>query len=438
MANIVLIGGQWGDEGKGKVVDLLAPRFDIVARYSGGPNAGHTVRRGEARYALRHIPSGILTSRVTCIIGNGVVIDPGSLLDEIQALAKSDVSVEGRLWVSNRAHVILQPYVDWEARREESIASPKIGTTRRGVGPAYTGKIARSGLRIADLYDPEALAGRVASALSLFSNGTALGVPGERARALDDVVAACRDHAVALRSYVTDTARLLEDRMRGGARVLFEGAQGTMLDVDHGTYPFVTSSNSTAGGACTGLGVGPTGIDGVLGVFKSYGTRVGEGPFPTEDKGPAGEMIRERGHEYGTVTGRPRRCGWFDAVAARYAVRLNGMDSVALTLLDVLDSFEEIRVCTAYRHRGEEIRDFPAEPWVLSACEPVFVKLAGWNRDTSGCRDWDSLPGAARDYVHAIEDLIECDIDLISVGPTPESSILREVSKLSAWLEGDQ
>jgi len=425
MANIVLIGGQWGDEGKGKVVDLLTPHFDIVARYSGGPNAGHTVRRGETKYALRHIPSGILAPRVTCVIGNGVVIDPASLLDEIQSLRESGVAVDGRLFISNRAHVILPGYVDWETRREESETGRKIGTTRRGVGPAYTAKIARSGLRVADLYDRAGLASRLASAMEFF--GETLSSPGETA-------ALCARHADALAPYIADTGRMIDARIKSGARVLFEGAQGTMLDIDHGTYPFVTSSNSTAGGACAGTGIGPTAIDGVLGIFKAYGTRVGEGPFPTEDLGPLGDRIRERGREYGTVTGRPRRCGWFDAVAARYAVRVSGIDSAALTLLDVLDAFEEIRICTGYRHKGGVLDDVPAESMALQACEPEYLTVKGWQQDTTGCRTWEDLPGAAQDYIRTLEDLLEADIDLVSVGPTPECSIIREVSKLSAWL----
>ena len=437
MANIVLIGGQWGDEGKGKVVDLLTARFDIVARYSGGPNAGHTVRRGDRKYALRHIPSGILTPGVACIIGNGVVIDPASLLQEIEALAGSGVDVTGRLWVSNRAHVILPAYVEWETRREETSAS-KIGTTRRGVGPAYAGKIIRTGIRVIDLYQSDLLPARIAAAAGLFVDAAGVGPAGDGSppkAAIERMVSSCLDQARAMKPFVTDTVRLLDDRIRDGANALFEGAQGTMLDIDHGTYPYVTSSNSSAGGACTGLGVSPTRIDGVFGIFKAYSTRVGEGPFPTEDKTSAGEMLRERGHEYGTVTGRPRRCGWFDAVAAKYAARINGMDSAALTLLDVLDSFEEILVCTGYRYKGETLRDFPVEPWIFSACEPIYSNVRGWRRGTTGCRTVEGLPQEALDYVKLIEDLVEVDIDLISVGPTPESSIVREVSKLSAWIE---
>ena len=436
MANIILIGGQWGDEGKGKVVDLLTPRFDIVGRYSGGPNAGHTVRRGEKKYALRHIPSGILTKAVTCIIGNGVVIDPASLLAEIEFLTGCGVATQGRLWISNRAHVILPPYIAWETRREEGDTGAKIGTTRRGVGPAYTGKIVRTGVRVVDLYHPETLAAKLTAAIGLFDpDGTLRSSGGETTSGeVSRLLSLCADHAKALKPFVTDTVELLNGKIAEGARVLFEGAQGTMLDIDHGSYPYVTSSNSTAGGACTGLGVSPTAIDGVLGIFKAYSTRVGEGPFPTEDRGDAGELIRKRGQEYGTVTGRPRRCGWFDAVAARYAARINGMDCAALTLLDVLDAFDELNVCTGYRHGNSVLTEFPVEPWILSAATPVYTKVAGWKRDTTGCRDLQDLPQRASDYIKLIEDLTEVDIDLVSVGPTPEGSIVREVSKLSAWL----
>ena len=438
MSNVVLVGGQWGDEGKGKVVDLIAPRFQVVARFAGGPNAGHTVRRGNEKFALRHIPSGVLSPDVTCVIGNGVVIHPDSLLEEIRALSSRGIGLQGRFFISDRAHLILPAYLEWEKNREEAAGTVHIGTTRRGVGPAYAAKFSRTGLRVTDLYDTARLRANLAGAVGFFyvlDDGTR-GVPPARSseQDLDAALELCTAHARALRPYVADTSRLIDERIRAGASILFEGAQGTLLDIDHGTYPFVTSSSATAGGACTGLGVGPTRIDGVLGIFKAYCTRVGEGPFPTEERGPAGDLIRERGHEYGTVTGRPRRCGWFDAVAAAYAVRVSGMDSAALTLLDVLDDFDEIRICTGYTHKGELLKVFPSEPWVFAACEPVYTSLEGWKTPTTGCRSFDDLPAAAAAYVRTIEDLIECDIDLVSVGPGPESSLMREVSKLASWL----
>jgi adenylosuccinate synthase len=420
VANIVVVGGQWGDEGKGKVVDFLTSRFNIVVRYSGGPNAGHTVRRGEKKFALHHLPSGILTEGVLCVIGNGTVIDPASLVAEIRALESQGITIKGRLSISSRAHVILPAHVRREKELEEARGEGRIGTTMKGVGPAYESKAARTGVRMVDLLDPSALRRALRSA-----------IPEPE---VESNAAALEEFSVALKEYVTDTSRLLAERMEDGTRVLFEGAQGALLDVDHGTYPFVTSSSSVAGGACTGAGVSPTRIDGVLGVFKAYATRVGGGPFPSEDRGDKGEKLRTRGNEYGTTTGRPRRCGWFDAVMARYSVRINGIDSAAMTLLDVLDGFDEIPVCTAYRYKGDRIRQFPTEPWVLEAVEPEFTVMKGWRSDTRECRSFEDLPHQAQEYVRSIEDAIECDIDMISVGPEPERSATREVSKLATWL----
>ncbi len=421
MANIVIVGGQWGDEGKGKIVDVLASRFDIVARYGGGPNAGHTVRRGDKKFALHHIPSGILTEKVHAVIGNGAVIDPAGLVDEIRGLTAEGVRTEGRLTISGRAHVILPAYVEAERRSEEARGEDRIGTTLRGVGPAYESKAARTGVRMVDLLEDGALRRAVEGAVGRESAPATLEALAPSARAL--------------RPYIRETSQWLTDRLESGASVLFEGAQGTLLDLDHGSYPFVTSSSTVAGGACTGTGVSPAWIDGVLGVFKAYATRVGSGPFPSEETGVRGGILRDRGREYGTTTGRPRRCGWFDAVAARYAVRVNGMDSAALTLLDVLDSFPEIPVCTGYRFKGEILREIPQEPWVLAGIEPVFEVAKGWRTATDACRSFEDLPSLARDYVHKIEDAIECDVDMVSVGPEPEQVAVRGVSKLSAWFD---
>ncbi len=432
MANIIIVGGQWGDEGKGKVVDLLTKHFDVVARYAGGPNAGHTVRRGKIRHKLSHVPSGILTPGVTCIVGNGVVIHPDLLLEEMARLTDSGISLAGRLWLSGHAHLILSPYLEWEAAREG--AGRPIGTTKRGVGPTYAAKAVRTGVRLVDLYDAETLEAKLKVATGLFSDGV-LRAGGGDSNGIEALMEACVNHAKALKPFIADTCLLLDQKMKAGGRVLFEGAQGTMLDIDHGTYPYVTSSNSTSGGACTGLGVSPVRVDGVLGIFKAYTTRVGEGPFATEEPGETGALIRERGHEFGTVTGRPRRCGWFDAVAARYAALINGMDSAALTLIDVLDAFEEIQYCTAYRYKGRLLAEFPAEPWILSSVEPVYTTIKGWMRDTTHSRSWDDLPQQAIDYIKRLEDHVECDFDLVSVGPGPEQTILREVSKLSAWID---
>ncbi|HXI02116.1 MAG TPA: adenylosuccinate synthase [Candidatus Saccharimonadales bacterium] len=421
MANIVLVGGQWGDEGKGKIVDVLAPRFDIVARYAGGPNAGHTVRRGDRKFALHLVPSGILTPGVEAVIGNGAVINPGGLIEEIRSLESEGIQVRGRLRISGFAHVILPCHLEMDRSLEEARGEGKIGTTLRGVGPAYRSKVTRSGVRMVDLLDAEALRRALESA-----------VPPEQVESHHAVL---MDAAELLRPYIQETAQWLAGRIESGASVLFEGAQGTLLDIDHGSYPFVTSSNSVAGGACTGTGVSPTSIDGVLGVFKAYGTRVGKGPFPTEQDDEKGDLLRERGHEYGTTTGRPRRCGWFDAVLARYSVRLNGMDSAALTLLDVLDTFAEIPVCTGYRYKGEVLREMPLEPWVLEKVEPRYQVAKGWMTPTTECRSMEDLPAGARDYVRLLEDSIECDVDVISVGAGPEQVVTRKISKLNAWID---
>jgi adenylosuccinate synthase len=420
MSNIVLVGGQWGDEGKGKIVDLLSPQFDVVARFAGGPNAGHTVRRGEKKFALHHVPSGILHDKPVCVIGNGTVVDMATLSKEIEILEAEGIKVRSRLRISNRAHVILPFHVEQDRQQEESRGEKKLGTTLRGVGPAYRSKVARTGVRLVDLLDETNLDAALATA-----------VPA------DDLAANRQSVVTALASIkdmISDTTRYLARRLDEGASILFEGAQGALLDLDHGTYPYVTSSSSTAGGACVGTGVGPTRIDGVMGVFKAYQTRVGAGAFPTEDTGASGERIRELGHEYGTTTGRPRRCGWFDAVLARYAVQVNGMDSAALTLLDVLDEFPEIPVCTGYRYKGDLIRQIPSEPSVLAEVRPEYVQVKGWKTPTTGCRKFDDLPAAAQDYVKFLEDAMECDIDMVSVGAEPEQTVSREVSKLQAWL----
>src|SRR6058998_3003400 len=361
--NLAVLGAQWGDEGKGKIVDLLAPRFDIVARYQGGHNAGHTVYVNGTKFILRLIPSGILHDSVTCVIGNGVVIDPQALFGEIDELTKNGIAVRNRLFVSDKAHLILPYHRDLDLLSEARRGERKIGTTSRGIGPAYEDKIARRGIRVGDLNDPAGLEQNVRD------NVTA------RNRLVQDntmdwkpVLEQLLRHAERMRPMVRDVSVMLSDAMRDGRPILLEGAQGTLLDIDHGTYPYVTSSNASIGGVCTGLGIGPRAIDGVLGVAKAYTTRVGEGPLPTELTGEMGNRLRESGHEYGAVTGRPRRCGWYDAVAVRYGVRINGLDALALTKLDVLDGLAEIPICTAYRYDGRTLTDFPSEVARLSAC----------------------------------------------------------------------
>ncbi len=420
MPGIAVIGAQWGDEGKGKVIDLLSAHVDVVARYQGGPNAGHTVQVGKQKFFLHHIPSGILHGQTTCIVGNGVVILPEGFQEEVRTLAEADISVDGRLFVSSRAHIILPDHLEADARNEEG-AVP-IGTTKRGVGPCYQAKFGRTGLRVEDLLDSSRLEGRL----------KAIGA-GTNAAPLAATMAGLREFGDFLRPHVADTGDLLHRRMQEGARVLFEGAQGTLLDIDHGTYPFVTSSNSCAGGIAPGLGIGPTAVNGVVGVMKAYGTRVGEGPMPTELNDAMGERIRERGYEYGTTTGRPRRCGWFDGVLGRYSVRVNGLDCVALTLLDVLDEFETVRVATGYRLGDRVLDTIPLQSWALAEVEPVYQEFTGWQQDTSAVRNFADLPGKAREFLAGLEKILDCPIGLVSVGPARDQYIIPEGSQLRTW-----
>ncbi len=426
--NIAIIGAQWGDEGKGKIVDLLTPRFSIVARYQGGHNAGHTVHVGGRKFVLRLIPSGMLHPDVTCVIGNGVVIDLQALFDEVEELGVAGVSVDGRLLVSDRAHVILPYHRDRDRLSEAALGAARIGTTSRGIGPTYEDKVARRGIRICDLADddrlPDLVRGHV-EACNRLAGGVSLDWVDvlERAKAL----------GARVRPWVVDTSVALARAMAGGRAILFEGAQGTMLDVDHGTYPYVTSSNATAGGVCTGLGVGPRAVHAVLGVAKAYTTRVGEGPFPSELLDGSGEGLRARGQEFGAVTGRPRRCGWFDAVVVRHSVRVNGLDGLALTKLDVLDGSAEVPICTGYRCGADAVEDFPAQLTRLQHCTPVLETMPGWQRSTAGVRRREDLPDAARAYVARIESLTGVPVLLVSTGAAREDTIVNNPSLASAW-----
>lgn len=429
MANVVVVGGQWGDEGKGKIVDLLTEHVDICARFSGGHNAGHTVKIGDIRYPLHLVPCGILRENITCVIGNGVVLEPATLLAEIDQLARQGIEVTGRLQISDRAHLVLPQHPIIDRAREADPSRQKIGTTSRGIGPAYADKASRSGLRVADLFDPLA-SERLEAVLTLANEltGKLFGAPPLEIAPILEQFLGPGGHRDQLEPYVANTVDYLNRRLDEGASVLMEGAQGTLLDIDHGTYPYVTSSSCVAGGACTGLGLAPNRIDAVFGVFKAYATRVGEGPFPTELKDTIGETIRKRGNEYGTTTGRPRRCGWFDAVAARHAVKINGISSVALTLLDVLDEFDELMVCTAYRHRGQVMTDFPSEVRVLSECEPVFKLVKGWKSPLSDLGTLEEFPPKARDYLALLEDLLKVEIAIVSTGPERRRTIVRHDS----------
>jgi len=419
--NLAVLGGQWGDEGKGKIVDLLTPQFSIVARYQGGHNAGHTVYASGRKFILRLIPSGILHPGITCVIGNGVVVDPAALFAEVDELAHSGIDVDNRIVVSDKAHLILPYHRDLDLLSEARRGERKIGTTSRGIGPAYEDKIARRGIRVGDLADPAALEQEVRD------NVTA------RNRLVQDSTMDWRPvydqllkFAERLRPWVHDVSLMLAEAIRAGKPILFEGAQGTLLDIDHGTYPYVTSSNASIGGVCTGLGVGPRAIGAVLGVVKAYTTRVGEGPLPTELSGAMGDRLRESGQEYGAVTGRPRRCGWYDAVAARYGVRINGLDALALTKLDVLDGLPEIPICTAYRCGGRTLTEFPSDVTQLAACEPVYETMPGWSTPTKGVRRFSDLPDAARRYIARLEAVSGVRAAIVSTGSERDDTIVRE------------
>ncbi len=434
MANVVIVGMQWGDEGKGKIVDLLCPAFDAVVRYQGGHNAGHTVRFGDRHFSLQLIPSGILHAGMSCVLGNGMVVAPDALLAELARFAEAGVDAAGRLFLANRAQVLLPFHADLDRAREAARGEGKIGTTSRGIGPAYQSKINRTGLRVCDL---------AAADLEELLRFEMVGIDSEL-RALGaaplgpPVVYAdlCREWAERLAPSLVDCEQLLNGWIDAGRSLLFEGAQGTLLDVDHGTYPYVTSSNSTAGGACTGTGVPPTRIAGAIGVLKAYTTRVGGGPMVSELLDETGEFLRKRGNEFGTVTGRPRRCGWLDTVVARYARRVNGIDAIALTKLDVLDDFDEIPVCTGYRLGGGVLRELPPGRADLSGAEPVLRTMKGWKRETVGILDPGDLPQAARDYVDLIEQEVGAPIALLSTGPRREETIVRDHPALARLTEG--
>jgi len=423
MPNVVVIGMQWGDEGKGKIVDLLCPAFDLAVRYQGGHNAGHTVKFGDHHFALHLIPSGILRQDTACVLGHGMVVNPEAFFSEIAYLEKLGVSVDGNLFLSDRTQLLLPIYAELDAARESAAGKNKIGTTARGIGPAYEMKASRLGLRVYDLFGEdlenrvEPLVRRVAAELNWLGS--------EATVTVEDVLAQCAEWAPKLEPYVRDTQALLNDACDLGKSLLLEGAQGTLLDLDQGTFPYVTSSSSCAGGACTGTGLPPKRIESVLGVVKAYTSRVGEGPFVSELHDDTGKHLQERGNEYGTTTGRPRRCGWLDAVAVRYACRVNGTDTVALTKLDVLDELEEIAICTAYRIDGEEHTEFPASKAALDRAEPIYQTVPGWKTSTVGIETYDELPQAARDYIDLIEGWIGAPVGIVSTGPKREETIVR-------------
>ncbi len=433
MSNVIILGSQWGDEGKGKIVDLFSESFDIVARYQGGHNAGHTVFIGEKKFVLKLIPSGILRPGKKAVIGNGLVIDPAALLAEIDALEAAGVAVKGQLFISNRAHVLFPMHRMMEKMSEARPGRISIGTTSRGIGPCYEDKIARRGIRVADLLNTEFFRAHYDDIMDEKATiARALGIYDEID--LRGIREQYEEFAERIRPMVCDTSVLLNQAIRDGRKVMFEGAQGTMLDIDHGTYPFVTSSSASAGGACTGTGVAPTRIDGVIGVSKAYITRVGGGPFPTEAFDAAGERIRQRGNEFGAVTGRPRRCGWFDVPLLRYTATINGFDSIVITKLDVLDEFETIPVCVAYKLNGRELTEMPSTVSEIEKLEPVYECVPGWNVSTFGLSRFEDLPAKARDYLAFLEARTGVEAGCVSTGPERNQTIIRPGSRLEKLL----
>ena len=422
-SNLAVIGVQWGDEGKGKIVDILSQEFDCVARYQGGHNAGHTVSFGNRRHVLHLIPSGIFQPKVTCVIGGGVVLDPLALLEEYQTISQAmSINVSGRLFVSNRCHLILPYHRVQEAAIEKQLGERRIGTTSRGIGPAYEDKMGRRGLRVCDLMDAETLREKIAI-LVADKNRTLQALNYPQTIDPEPIADSYTRYGEKIKEFVADTSVLLNQMINAGKRILFEGAQGTLLDVDHGTFPYVTSSSAAAGGVATGLGISPKHVHSVIGISKAYTTRVGAGPFPTESLDAAGEQIRTRGNEYGSTTGRPRRCGWFDGPAARYAVMINALDSLVVTKIDVLDTFAEIPVCVEYKYKGSVLKEFPADTAILSHVEPVYKTLPGWQTSSAALKEWSKLPEAAQDYLKFMSDYLETTITMVSTGASRDETI---------------
>ena len=423
MSNKIVVGAQWGDEGKGKITDMLAKTADLVVRYGGGNNAGHTVIVGEEKFELHLIPSGILYEDKKSVLGGGVVIDPEAMVEEMEGLEDRGISL-ANLYISETAHVIMPYHRMLDALEEERKGDSKIGTTGKGIGPCYTDKTARRGIRIADLLDEGRLRAKLEKALD-YHNVLLEKVYNAEPLKAEEIIKAYQPYIEKLRPYVTNTSLLLNEAHKNNQKIFFEGAQGTLLDIDYGTYPFVTSSNPTAGGVCTGTGMGPTTIDDVIGVTKAYLTRVGAGPFPTELENKQGEYLRDKGHEFGVTTGRPRRCGWLDIPILKHAVRVNGLTEIALTKIDVLTGLDEIKVCTAYKHGEEIVEEFP--PYLESEIpyEPVYENWPGWEEDITEIRDYEKLPANAKKYIKRIEELIGIPAKIISVGPGREQAIIR-------------
>ena len=421
MPVIAIVGAQWGDEGKGKVVDQLAEEARMVVRFSGGDNAGHTVINPYGEFKLHLVPSGIFSSQATCVIGNGVVINPARLIEEIEQLNQCGVDTS-RLVISDRAHLVMPYHILLDGLEEESRAGKALGTTQRGIGPAFADKVARLGIRAGELLDKEALLERLNSVME-HKNNLLTKVYGVSPLLLDEVYKQYCQYGERLTPHIKETTALIQAALARDELILLEGAQGALLDPDFGTYPYATSSSPLAGGACLGTGISPTKIDRVLGVFKAYCTRVGSGPMPTELEDETGNLIRERAHEYGTTTGRPRRCGWFDAVAARFSSQINGFTGMAITRLDVLDILPHLKICVAYKLNGKTIDYFPSRINDLEKCQPIYEELAGWLTDTTNIREFDGLPPEAKRYVTRLEELISCPANIVCVGPSREQTI---------------
>jgi len=424
MSRLVVVGAQWGDEGKGKIIDFLAQKADVVVRYQGGNNAGHTVKVGEEVYKLHLIPSGILYPDTLCIVGNGVVINPEIILQEIEDLNKRGINTSN-LRISDRCHVIMPYHSIMDELEEDRKGVAKIGTTKRGIGPCYMDKTERVGIRVCDLMDGSILKDKLLANLEI-KNSIFKKIYDREPIDIKQTFKDYLRYADQLKPYICDTTVILNNAVKEGAKILFEGAQGTLLDNDFGTYPFVTSSHPISGGACVGAGIGPTYIDNVVGVVKAYTTRVGEGPFPTELTDELGNIIRERGHEYGTTTGRPRRCGWLDAVVVKYAARINGLSSIAITKLDILDSLEKVKICVGYEYEGKVITEFPASLNVLERCKPVYEEIDGWKEDISKITNYQELPDNTKKYLDRISEICEVDISIVSVGPGRRETMISK------------
>ena len=416
MANTCVIGLQWGDEGKGKIIDILAKDYDIIVRYQGGGNAGHTLIIGDEKFIFHLIPSGILHPDKKCVIGNGIVFDPRLFLDEVAGLSKRNISVNGNLFVSDRAHVVFPYHKKLDLLIEKQKGNSMIGTTGRGIGPCYTDKVARDGIRVAELLHKEHFKEKLKKTVEE-KNRLFVDLYKDEPVSWEEIYEEYCVYAEKISPFVCDTVDLMAKAIDDNKKILFEGAQGTLLDVDFGTYPYTTSSNASAGGVSPGIGVSPKQIHDIIGITKAYATRVGSGPFPTEIDGEQGEHIRKKGGEFGSTTGRPRRCGWFDAVAIRHSVRISGVDSLIVTKLDVLDDQETIRICTGYKNDKKVYHNFPADLDVLENCEPIYEEVSGWMEDTSNVRDVKDLPGKAMDYIRTIEEIIGLKVKMVSVGP---------------------